>query len=100
MDAFAQLRDALKQANPTITVSVRRCRVPSGLCGDCLRMDGYFRIRIKASHPLQVQLDSLVHEFAHAIAYLEWEETSQHGPMWAMAHLECYKIYEKVACLQ
>jgi hypothetical protein len=100
MDPFAKLRDALKQANPTITVSVRRCRVPNGLCGDCLRMDGYFRIRIKASHPLQVQLDSLVHEFAHAIAWTEWESTGNHGKVWASAYADCYQIYEKVACFQ
>jgi hypothetical protein len=100
MDPFAKLRDALKQANPTITVSVRRCRVPNGLCGDCLRMDGYFRIRINPSYSLQVQLDSLVHEFAHAIAHIEWENTWDHGPEFGMAYAECYRIYEKAACSQ
>jgi hypothetical protein len=95
MDLFSKLRDALKAANPTITVSVRRCRVPQKDCGDCLRMNGYFRIRINPSYPLQVQLDTLVHEFAHAIAYLEWENTEDHGPEFGVAYAACYRIYEK-----
>ncbi|MFM2013311.1 MAG: hypothetical protein RLZZ396_2095 [Planctomycetota bacterium] len=95
MDHFATLRDALKQANPTISISVRRCKMTEKLLGDCLRMDGYFRVRINADRPEQVQLDTLVHEFAHAIAYLEWENTGEHGPQWAQAHLDCYRIYEK-----
>ena len=95
MDLFAKLRDSLKAKHPTISVSVKRCKMPESLLGDCLRMDGYFRIRIDASRPEQVQLDALVHEFAHAIAYLEWENTGQHGPEWAQAHLDCYRIYEQ-----
>ncbi len=95
MDLFAKLRDALKAANPTIAVSVRRCRVPGNLCGDCDRKANHFLVRVASDKPLQVQLDTLVHEFAHAIAYLEWEETGQHGPLWALAHLDCYRIYEK-----
>lgn len=95
MDHFATLRDALKQSNPTISVSVRRCRVPKGNCGDCLRKSDHFLIRIDPSQPLQVQLDSLVHEFAHAIAYLEWENTWDHGPEFGVAYADCYRIYEK-----
>ena len=95
MDHFRALRDALKRANPTITVSVRRCKMPAGLLGDCLRMDGYFRIRIDRSRPEQVQVDTLVHEFAHAIAYLEWENTWDHGPEFGVAYADCYRIYEK-----
>jgi len=95
MDLFAKLRDALKAANPTITVSVRRCRVPRGLCGDCRRLSDHFLLRVGSSQPLQGQLDTLVHEFAHAIAWVEWENTATHGPIWASAYAECYRIYEK-----
>ena len=69
--------------------------MPAGLLGDCLRMDGYFRIRIDRSRPEQVQVDTLVHEFAHAIAYLEWENTWDHGPEFGVAYADCYRIYEK-----
>ena len=95
MDNFATLRDALKQANPTITVSVRRCKMPAGLLGDCRRKSDHFLVRVSNDQPMQGQVDTLVHEFAHAIAFIEWEETSQHGPQWAQAHLDCYRIYEK-----
>ncbi len=95
MDLFAKLRDALKAANPTIAVSVRRCRVPGRLCGDCRRMPDHFLIRVDSQATLQVQLDTLVHEFAHAIAYLEWENTEDHGPEFGVAYASCYRIYEK-----
>ena len=95
MDHFRALRDALKQANPTITVSVRRCKMPAGLLGDCRRKSDHFLVRVSSDQPIQVQVDTLVHECAHAIAFIEWEETSQHGPQWAQAHLDCYRIYEK-----
>ena len=95
MDLFAKLRDSLKAANPTITVSVRRCRVPQKNCGDCLRRKDRFLVRVDRNQPLQVQLDTLVHEFAHAIAYLEWENTEDHGPEFGVAYASCYRIYEK-----
>jgi hypothetical protein len=98
MDAFAKLRDALKAANPTITVSVRRCRVPRSLCGDCRRMSDHFLVRVDSQASSQEQLDTLVHEFAHAIAWTEWESTGNHGKVWASAYADCYRIYEKVAC--
>jgi hypothetical protein len=95
MDLFAKLRDSLKAANPTIAVSVRRCKMPALLLGDCSRKSDHFLVRVSNDHPMQGQLDTLVHEFAHAIAFIEWEETGQHGPQWAQAHLACYRIYEK-----
>jgi hypothetical protein len=93
---FEALRDALKRANPTISVSVRRLSLPDSLCGDCRRKPDHFLIRVNRKKPEQVQLDTLVHEFAHAIAFLEWEETHAHGSQWAQAHLQCYHVYEKI----
>lgn len=93
---FDALRNALKIANPTIAVSVRRLDLLDTLCGDCRRKSDHFLIRINRRKNEQVQLDTLVHEFAHAISFLEWEETGQHGPIWAQAHLQCYHIYEKI----
>ena len=93
---FEALRDALKIANPTIAVSVRRLDLPHTLCGDCRRKTDHFLIRINRKKNEQVQLDTLVHEFAHAMSFLEWEETHQHGPSWAQAHLMCYHVYEKI----
>ena len=93
---FQALRDALKKSNPTICVSVRRLSLPDSLCGDCRRKSDHFLIRINAKKNEQVQLDTLVHEFAHAMSFLEWEESGQHGPIWAQAHLQCYHVYEKI----
>jgi hypothetical protein len=96
MDLFAQLRDSLKARFPTTPVSVRRCKVPRKLCGDCSRKANFFLVRVDKDHPLQVQLDTLVHEFAHAVAYLEWENTEDHGPEFGMAYAVCYQVYEKI----
>jgi hypothetical protein len=95
MDLFSKLRDALKAANPTITVSVRRCKMPAGLLGDCSRKPDRFLVRVSNDQPMQGQLDILVHEFAHAIAWVEWENTATHGPIWASAYASCYRTYEK-----
>ena len=95
MDLFAKLRDSLKARFPTTPVSVRRCKVPKRLCGDCSRKSNFFLVRVDKDHPLQVQLDTLVHEFAHAVAWIEWEDTANHGPIWATAYADCYQVYEK-----
>lgn len=87
---------ALKAACPTITVKVRCSRLKAGLCGDCLRMEDHFRIRVNTAKPYQVQVDTLIHEFAHAEAYLEHENGVEHGPMWGVAHAKFYTVAMKV----
>ena len=96
-DLFCELRDALKAKYPLTPVSVRRVKiVPGGNCAQLDRKDDHFLLRIKSTDPLQVQLDSLCHEFAHALSYIEWENTEAHGPIFGCYYAECYNVYEKI----
>jgi hypothetical protein len=96
-DVFSELRDALKAKYPLTPVSVRRVkRVPGGLSALCERKDDHFLLRVGVDDPLQVQVDALCHEFAHALSFIEWENTGQHGPMFGCYYAECYNVYEKI----
>jgi hypothetical protein len=95
-DLFCELRDALKAEHPTLSISVRRCRVNRHLCGDCKRMKDHFLIRISSTLSQQEQVDTLVHEIAHAAAWIEWEQTQQHGPIWGLEFSKAYRVYEKI----
>ncbi len=96
-DLFCELRDALKAKYPLTPVSVRRVKiVPGGNCAQLDRKADHFLLRIKSTDPLQVQLDSLCHEFAHELSYIEWENTEAHGPIFGCYYAECYNVYEKI----
>jgi hypothetical protein len=95
-DLFCELRDALKAEHPTLSISVRRCRVSSSVCGYCKRMPDQFLIRISSSLTEQEQLDTLIHEIAHAASWIEWENTQQHGPLWGLEYSKAYRVYEKI----
>jgi hypothetical protein len=87
---------ALKAACPTITVRVRLMALPEGLCGDCRRKNGFFLVRINNKKTYLEQVDTLIHEFAHAEAFLEWEATGQHGPVWGVSVAKFYRVMEAV----
>lgn len=96
MKTFNAIRDALKKKFPGIIVSVRVLKIRSGNCGDTRRNERGFLVRIQKDQPIQVMLDTLVHEFAHCLSFDEWESTGEHGPRWGVALSECYRIYETV----
>ncbi len=91
---FRKTRDALKRAFPEVAVSVRIRKIRQGVCGDTRRIKGGYLVRIDKDQPLQVLLDTLVHEFAHCLSFDEWEQTQSHGPKWGVAFAECYLVYE------
>jgi hypothetical protein len=95
-DVFSELRDALKAEHPTLSISVRRCKVGKRICGDCKRMKDHFAIRISSRLNQQEQLDTLIHEIAHAASWIEWENTQQHGPLWGLEYSKAYRVYEKI----
>jgi hypothetical protein len=90
-----KLLKALRAACPTITVRVRFIATPK-LWGDCDRKNGYFLVRVHPKASYKDQVDTLVHEFAHAESYLEWEETGEHGPMFGIAYAKFYRVMESV----
>lgn len=98
---FCELRDLLKRSYPaSLRVSVLRCKVPKDRCGDCIRKTGYFRIRVSSECTSQEALDTLIHEWAHAIAWDEWIETGTHGKQWAEAYARAYQAYEQTVCVK
>ena len=93
--AHRKLIKALRAACPTITVKVRFVPIPDGHFGDCKRRKDYFLIRIHPKGTYQEQVDSLVHEFAHAEAYLEWENHHDHLDQFGIAFAKFYRVMEK-----
>lgn len=96
MKTFKETRDALKKKFPDVSVSVRLQKIRSGNCGDTRRTEKGFLVRIQKDQPLQVLLDTLVHEFAHCLSFDEWESTGEHGPKWGVSLSECYRVYESI----
>lgn len=52
-------------------------------------MRRYIAIRIDADSTLYEALDTLIHEYAHALTP---HEKRQHGPLWGVAFARCYRI--------
>jgi hypothetical protein len=50
-------------------VHVRTCRVPRGRVGDCLALTDHYRVRIERRLPAHEARATLLHEFAHAVAW-------------------------------
>lgn len=83
---------------PLVPVKVRRrpdiCKgalgVTSGVWdGDTLR---YFSIIIDSRMSWDATWQTLVHEWAHCVAWHEGHETVEdHGPEWALAFSRCYQ---------
>jgi hypothetical protein len=59
-------------------------------------MEDYFLVRVNSNLGYGEQVDTLVHEFAHAEAFLEWEETGHHGNAWAASYARFYRVMETV----
>jgi hypothetical protein len=95
MPGLQRLIRMLKAECPTITVHVRTCRVRRGIMGECQRKEDRFIIRIAKGLSHQAAADTIVHEFAHADSWLEWENTEQHGPLWGVSHAKMYRVYER-----
>ena len=64
--------------------------------GDCLFFDRKFTIRIESRHSLSIMVDTLLHEYAHAVAHPHkkmWKHTKDHGPEFALAWGKIYSAF-------
>jgi len=54
---------------------------------------GLYRIQIESRQPLQAIIDTLQHEWAHAMVWdaSEGPEYDSHGPLWGVAQARCYR---------
>lgn len=105
---FRRLTNLLKARHPQLHISVRRVSNLINLHGDCCRNprppdrphQAAFIVRICKQDNWRLQLESLIHEIAHAATYTEWELLQDHGPLWGQEYAECYKIYETLISAQ
>ena len=69
---------------------------PEPHLGETTLVNGKFIIRISAIEPRQVQLDTLVHEWAHCVAYpdqLATRRTWTHDIHYGIAYAEVYRRF-------
>ena len=100
-DRIGQIVRWLQARHPTpYPVTVRVVRLPlegrTYSFGDCVWRAKRFYIRVEARHPLAVQVDTLLHEWAHAVAHpfaALWSSTPDHGETWALAYGRIYRDF-------
>jgi hypothetical protein len=65
-----------------------------GLCGDCtyLRNADRFRIRIHKTDTYRLKLDTVIHEWAHALTW--WPEPADdHSAAWGQEYARIYRAW-------
>lgn len=90
-------RDRLQRLLPlNFPVRIRLDEIKGGYVGDtCLEGRGkkrQFLIRLSVESPLHEQKHTLVHEWAHALAWTqEAPALDDHGPHWGVCYALCYQ---------
>ena len=69
-------------------VTVRRTRLPADEQGDCLQSTGCYKIRVDRRLNEAHQIDVLLHEYGHTLAY-----EPEHGVAWGKAYARVYRTY-------
>lgn len=105
---FQQVLASLRLLVPTpLPVIVRTSRLPAWRYGECLNMRGHFLVRISRDCTEDEAVATLIHEWAHAVAWnyamdrlgkfppeshAEFERLT-HGPDWGVAYSRVYSTY-------
>lgn len=74
---------------------VRSVRMPHLIYGDTSRRGKLFEIRISKAMSFQERIDTLLHEWAHMLAWNSPNPNEDHGPEWGVAHARLYTAYVK-----
>ena len=74
---------------PGAPIRVHRRKIAGGHSGDCTRReDGSFYIRVCPTLPFHLAVDTLCHEWAHA---LTWDMPGPaHGKFWGLMYSDLY----------
>lgn len=98
---FIGIVNYLKKTFPaSLPIKVRRCRMPMcdkdhdvRLFGDCSKDDENFLIRINKDDEYSIQVDTLMHEWAHAVAEWDYEndEEDSHSDKWGSVYAQIYR---------
>lgn len=96
VNSLAQAEALLREACPTrLPVEVRlEPDLPGGLLGVTFRTGLGITILVECDQPFQVQLDTLIHEWAHASV---WSVigVSSHDDYWAVAYGHAYRAVHR-----
>ena len=94
-DRFREALETLKYECPLpVPVTVQRVKIRD--FGDCdlrTRKDGSkaFVVRVNTRMSKVQQVDVLIHEWSHALAWSEDPAVDAHGPDWGVAYARCYQ---------
>lgn len=76
---------------PDLPVTVRRKKVADSDDGWCSKRGDRYRIVINSAATEERQIEVLLHEWAHSLAWsFESELEPHHGPHWGIAYARCY----------
>jgi hypothetical protein len=95
---------------PALPVTVRTGRLGARLNGDCVRDRNRFVIRVSSELDQNGAIDTLVHEWAHALAWsLECDrrmrdfsisaeefQALSHGPAWGVAYSRAWQTFMRI----
>jgi len=77
-----------------LAIRVRSCKMVD--CGDTTYSENMkdFRVRIRANQSLSLKLDTLIHEWAHAMTWFGAEfQIETHGSEWRIAYALIYRTF-------
>lgn len=92
-----------KKCPPAYPITVRRAKITEKLDGDCSLHKKRFYIRINKDLREALAIETLLHEWAHAIAWnhlhdsMDWTEFEEkvHDASWGVAYSQVYRVYEQ-----
>lgn len=101
MEKYYQAVRKLRKECPVIhPIKVRRTAISKPLYGDCgfRKEDGGFYIRILKSLDEITAIETLIHEWAHAMTWFSVAaiaEEGDHNSEWGVAYARCYRTLYK-----
>ncbi len=96
---LAALRDLRKKVPTAFPVQVRRKDIPASECcfGTCTFDGNIFKITIDKSISNDMAVETLIHEWAHVIAWTHEHDTvDDHGPEWGLAYSRVFRAFFEV----
>ncbi len=72
---------------------VRSVKIDRTTCGFiCLHRDGFF-IYVNKSLPNFVKLDTVIHEWAHALTWFGADQEEDHSDEWGLTYAKIYRAW-------
>lgn len=65
------------------------------LCGYTQTELGYFSIRVNRNQSFQLRIDTLIHEWAHALTWWGAETDEPHSSEWGLAYAKIYRTFDE-----